>query len=88
MKFKEEELTIYEVEVLHKNLLDEFDKGDIVLDVANVNKMDMSVIQLLISLQKSCHAHSKQFELKNVNETLLGILQNSACECLIGKSDD
>jgi len=50
----------------------------------NVNKIDMSIIQLFVSIQKSCKESSKKFELKNLNQEVLDILKKSACEFLTG----
>jgi len=83
MKFEQNELTIYEVESLHTSLLKEFANGDLLLDMQNVNRMDMSVIQLLISAQKTAQEHSKKFALQNVNEELAQIIKNSACDFLL-----
>jgi len=62
MKIEKDELTIYEVENFHNALLDEFTKGDVIVDITNVNKVDMSVIQLLLSAKKSCTESSKAFQ--------------------------
>ncbi|WP_457749560.1 STAS domain-containing protein [Sulfurimonas sp.] len=83
MKFDTNELTIYEVESLHKSLLDEFSEDNLVLDMQNVNRVDMSVIQLFISAQKTAKESSKKFALQNVNEELAQIIKNSACDFLL-----
>ncbi|ADN09030.1 STAS domain-containing protein [Sulfurimonas autotrophica] len=83
MKFNNNELNIYEVESLHKSLLEEFAKGDLLLDMQNVNRVDMSVIQLFISAQKTAGESSKKFALQNVNEELAQIIKNSACDFLL-----
>jgi len=83
MKFEQNELTIYEVESLHKSLLESFTNDDLLLDMQNVNKIDMSIIQLFISAQKTAKEHSKKFALQNVNEELTQIIKNSACEFLL-----
>jgi len=86
MKFDTDELNIYEVESLHKSLLEEFANGDLFLDMQNVNKIDMSVIQLFISAQKTAQESSKKFELQNVNEEVAQIIKNSACDFLLRES--
>lgn len=83
MKFDENELNIYEVESLHRLLLEEFKNGDLLLDMQNVNRVDMSVIQLFISAQKTARESSKKFSLINVNEELAQIIKNSACDFLL-----
>lgn len=83
MKIEKDELSIYEVENLHKELLKEFEKGDVVLDMANVNKVDMSIIQLFLSIQKSSLKSSNSFELSNVKQEVKQILQNAGCAHLL-----
>lgn len=82
------ELSIYEVELLHKNLLEEFKKGDLTIDMSSVNKIDMSIIQLLISSKKSSIEASKSFEIVNVNEELSKIFLDAGCKSLLGGIDE
>ena len=84
MKLDKEELTIYEVEDLHKELAIEIQKGDIVLDMEQVNKIDMSVVQLLISTKKTAFKNETQFELHNVSDELKDFFNNSSCSFLLG----
>lgn len=79
----EQELTIYEVETLHKTLVNLLNQGDVVLDASAVEKVDMSVIQLFIALKKSCNKENKKFELQNASQTLQTTLENSACTFLM-----
>lgn len=88
MKIDTNELTIYEVESLHKDLLEEFDKGNLIIDMTSVNKVDMSVIQLFLSTKKSCLESSKVFQLTNVNQEVSKIFQNSGCESLLGVENE
>jgi len=87
MYIEKDELTIYDVETLHQSLLKEFDRDEVIIDMKNVNKIDMSVIQLFVSTQKSCIEDSKKFELQNVNGEVLTILKNSASEFLLGDAN-
>ncbi len=84
MIIEKDELTIYDVEALHKELITEFDKGAVLVDMANVHKIDMSVIQLFVSAQKSSYEASKSFELKNIGQEVSDILKQTACEFLLG----
>ncbi|WP_456323922.1 STAS domain-containing protein [Hydrogenimonas sp.] len=84
MIIEKDELTIYDVEALHKELITEFDKSAVLIDMINVNKIDMSVIQLFVSAQKSSHEASKSFELKNVSQEVSNTLNQTACEFLLG----
>jgi len=88
MKIDKNELNIYEVESLHKDLLDEFKKGDLFIDMSNVNKIDMSVIQLFISAKKSCFESSKTFQLTNINQEVSKIFKNAGCESLLGAENE
>ena len=88
MNIEKDELNIYEVEALYQELLDEFKNNSISIDMQKVNKIDMSVIQLFISAQKSCQENSKQFELKNVNSEVSNILKICACDFLLGGANE
>jgi len=83
MKIEKDELSIYDVENLYKELLDEFKKADLVVDMANVKKIDMSIIQLFLSLQKSSLKELKKFELINVTPEVKQIMQHAACDSLL-----
>jgi len=83
MKIEQDELTIYEVEDLYKELLDEFLKGDVVVDISGVNKVDMSVVQLLLSAKKSCLESSKTFKIIGANSEVTKIFQKSGCYSLL-----
>ena len=87
MYIEKDELTIYDVETLHQSLLKEFERDEVIIDMKNVNKIDMSAIQLFASIQKSCIEDSKKFELQNVNGEVLTILKNSASEFLLGDAN-
>ncbi len=85
MIIEDNELSIYEVESLFQSILNEFDGGSVVLDMQNVKKVDMSIIQLFISVQKSCLEDSKEFKLNNVTSGVSKILINCSCEFLLGE---
>ena len=83
MKIEFTSLTIYEVEKFQEILLNLLKKDeDIELDFSNVEKIDMTVIQLLISFQKSCDSQSKFLKLKNINEPVLQSLVITGCNSL------
>ena len=49
-----EQLTIYEIEKFYKKILQEFRENEAVeIDLSKVKKVDLSLIQLLLSLKKS-----------------------------------
>ncbi|MDQ7067017.1 MAG: STAS domain-containing protein [Sulfurimonas sp.] len=83
MQIEQEELSIYEVEELHKNILAQKEK--IVIDMSRVKKIDMSIVQLFVSAQKSVSDGS--FELQNISDEVKQILSQSACEFLLGEAN-
>jgi len=88
MKTDKDELTIYEVESFHNELLDEFDKGDMSIDISSINKIDMSVIQLLLSAKKSCQEVGKAFKIIGANSEVNKIFQKSGCQSLLGVANE
>ena len=83
MQIEKSELNIYDVEVLHKQLLEELKKDSLTIDMQNVNKVDATIIQLFISTQKSLKKDSKNFKIINLNSELLEILKGYFCNTLI-----
>lgn len=84
MILEQEELSIYEVERLHQTLLELFKKDAVVIDLQNVRKLDMSVIQLFVAMKKSCEENAKKFELLNINPEVLEIIKNSVTQDALG----
>ena len=88
MKIEKDELTIYDVEALYQDFLKLFKSDAAVIDMSCIQKIDMSVIQLLVSLQKSCADQSKNFELLHVNQGVNDILKSCACDFLLGENHE
>ena len=88
MKITQDELNIYEFQPLYEQLLKETKEESVVIDMENVNKVDMSIIQLFISTKKSCERDSKEFRLKNVNPEVTAIFESCACDFLLGADND
>ncbi len=88
MVIEKTELSIYDVQEIHTQLLDEFNNESVVIDLDSVHKIDMSIIQLLVSAQKSAKKSSKTFKLQNINSEVKDILKKTACEFLIGDGDE
>lgn len=60
----ENDLSIYQVEELLKELRDSFDNArEVVVDMSKADKIDTAGFQLLASLKKSCEAAGKSFKL-------------------------
>lgn len=69
-KIEDEKLTIYEVESLQKKLAEWLEETDEVLsiDVGNVRKIDMSAIQLFISVFKTLQHSSRNLVFENITD--------------------
>ena len=88
MKIDKDELTIYEVESFYKELLDEFDKGNVSIDISSLNKIDMSGIQLLLSVKKSCQESGKTFEIIGANSEVSNTIKKSGSQSLFGVTNE
>jgi len=88
MKIDQEELNIYDAEALSKELIVQLQEEDILIDMSQARKIDMSIIQLFISAQKSCAQNNKLFTLKNTSDEVRKILSECACDFLLGVPDE
>jgi len=63
------DLNIYNVENLYKDILEELNNSSVslILDFENVEKVDLSSIQLLISTKKYCDIKNINFNIININ---------------------
>lgn len=87
MKFENSALTIYEVEKMQEvfaNFLKENPNQNLVLDFENVSKIDMSMLQLLISLQKSLKRDGASLELQNINNDIINSFHLSGISQVLG----
>jgi len=85
MKFESANFTIYEVEDLKEQLLNELNsQNEIKIDFINIEKVDMTAIQLLVSLKKSCDALNKSFEILNISDNIFKAFQLSGCDTILG----
>ena len=85
MKLESENFTIYEVEELKDQLLKEVQTyKDIEVDLSNVLKIDMTAIQLLLSLKKSCEQQNKSLEIINIDTNVFKAFQLSGCDTALG----
>ena len=63
----ENELTIYQVEEINKQLCLLFGNAEsVIVDMTSVDKIDTAGFQLLMSLKQSCENMNKNFELNGV----------------------
>ncbi len=83
-KLEFEKLTIYEVESVHKGLLEWCEKGEkeLILDLGNVATIDIAAIQLLIAAQKTCEKKSTEFRLKNLSSEVQNSMHIAGCDTL------
>jgi len=88
MVIEKTELSIYDAQEIHAQLLDEFNNESVMIDLDSVHKIDMSIIQLLVSAQKSAKKSSKTFKLQNINSEVEDIIKKSACGFLLGDGDE
>jgi anti-anti-sigma regulatory factor len=68
MKIKFEELNIYEIEKFHQNILKDIQtsKTSFTLNFADVQKIDLSNIQLILSLKKYCDKKKIKLNITNI----------------------
>jgi anti-anti-sigma regulatory factor len=79
-----DELSIYDIEFIHEEFIKECKNDSFEIDLSKVNKIDISIIQLLISAYKSSMDNSKEFKILGVNQELRRVFKNSICEFLLG----
>lgn len=85
MKIQSDTFTIYEVEDIQKEFTSLLlNDGVVQVDMADVSKIDMCAIQLLISLKKSCDEISKEFVLVNVNDEVMNSFEISGTGYILG----
>ncbi len=64
------ELIIDKIDDLHAQLLEEIEKVEdnkISIDFTDIKKMDLSAIQLFLSLKKYCEASNIELKIENLN---------------------
>jgi len=90
MKLEYDKLTIYEVEDLHKKLIEYFSKSatDLTLDLDFIQKLDMTGIQLLLSTQRTCKQKLIPFSLINLSDEIKQTLKLAGCDTILGVSND
>ncbi|MEA3352835.1 MAG: STAS domain-containing protein [Campylobacterota bacterium] len=85
MKVQTDTFTIYEVEELKKEFESTLcDEENIQIDLGNVSKIDMSAIQLLISLKKSCDELGKGLVILNCKNEVVEAFEISGTGYIVG----
>jgi len=90
MKIEFDELNIYEIEKFHKYLEENYknSQNEFELDFENVEKIDFTAIQLLISLTKTAKKDNKQLKLININDSILEKLKECKIDSILGINND
>ena len=90
MEFEWDVLTIDTAEQLRDELLLYLQKEDtlVVLDLFAVNKIDLSAIQLFLSLKKSLEAQNRQLVLKNCTNSVIKAFELCGCAGLLECQDE
>lgn len=84
MKLENNNFTIYEVEEIKKDFSKLLEEDKVVLDLENITKVDMSAMQLLIALKKSCEESKKEFEIKNLKQEVLSSFEITGIAYVLG----
>ena len=90
MKLEFESLTIASAQEIHEHFLSYLlsDQLSLELDLANVNKIDLCAIQLLLSLQKSCQEQNKQLTIINPTNSVTAAFALCGADRLLGYMDE
>ncbi len=85
MQLQFDALTIANIEELHETLLaySLSQESLLELDLHNVNKIDLSAIQLFLSLQKTLHNEKRQLKLTNCTNGVMAALALCGCEKIL-----
>ena len=72
MIIKNERLTIHNIRDIYEDIKNEFNSSDdIKIDFKGVDEIDLSGLQLLISLKRSCEKGGKKLQFINIKDELL-----------------
>ncbi len=72
MIIQNERFTINNIRDIYEDIKNEFKSSDnIKIDFENVDEIDLSGLQLLVSLKKSCEKEDKKLQLINIKDELL-----------------
>ncbi|DAB29810.1 MAG TPA: hypothetical protein CFH84_07620 [Sulfurimonas sp. UBA12504] len=90
MKLQWDTLNIATTESLHEALLPLLQSKEevVTLDLKNVNKLDLSAVQLFLSLQKSLAAQNRKLSLSNCTNSVLTAFELCGCLKQLGCSDE
>jgi len=85
MKIDAYNFTIYDVETVQADLVNELSTNEAVtIDMESVEKIDMAALQLLVSAKRSCQAESKTFGLTHLSDEVASAIRMSGLESELG----
>jgi anti-anti-sigma factor len=85
MLTKYEKFTIHNIRDIFPLLKDKINlQENLIIDMQNINEIDLSGLQLLISLKKSCDKQKKEFELINIKNELINSFELSGTNSILG----
>lgn len=85
MKIKDDRFTIQTIKSIYAQLLEEYNSKDkIKINFANVDEIDISAVQLLLSLKQSCEKNNKSFRLTNIKDEILYSLEIVGVDSMLG----
>ena len=72
MLLEYDKFTIHNIKDIHKSIVDDFNfSSHIAIDFQNIDEIDLSGLQLLVSLKQSCESKGKTFQLKNIKDEII-----------------
>jgi len=85
MKIDAYNFTIYDVETVQADLVNELSTNEAVtIDMESVEKIDMAALQLLVSTKRSCQEEKKTFGLTNLSDEVATAIRMSGLESELG----
>ena len=85
MILENDKFTIREVKQLHKEILEFLEKNPVIeIDFKNIDEIDMSGIQLLISMKSYCEKENKEFKIIHIKDDLLYSFELTGTNSILG----
>jgi len=84
MIIEDDKITIHKIKNMYQEIYNEFNNNDkITINLKNVDEIDMSGLQLLVSLKKSCEKEDKKLYIENIKEDLLYSFELSGLDSIL-----
>ena len=85
MQIETEKIGIYEVENLKEQLLKEISNvTSLNIDFSKVQKIELTAIQLFVSLKKTCDEKNIKLNFSKINEDVYKNIEISGCDSFLG----